>query len=292
MIVVTTPTGSIGHQVLAAVLDSGRPVRVIARDPARLPERARAEAEIVRGSMADSGVVADAFTGADSVFWVVPPDPRAESIAGHVIEFTRPLCDVIATKRIERVVAVSSLGRATARNAGQISAIFAMDHLVESTGVHYRSLCPPGFMENLLRQVATIRDQGVFFGPTAGDRRAPQCSTRDIAAVAAELLLDNSWTGQSSVPILGPADLSSDEMAEIVSEVLGRPVRYQQVDPDAFKANLTGNGLSDAWAQGLLDMANAVDQGIYDAEAALDEYRTPTGFRQWCEEVLEPAVAA
>ncbi|WP_280360907.1 NmrA family NAD(P)-binding protein [Nocardia wallacei] len=292
MIVVTTPTGSIGHQVLDAVLDSGRPVRVIARDPARLSARARAEAEIVLGSMADSGVVTEAFTGADSVFWVVPPNPRADSIAGHVLEFTRPLCEAIAAKRFERVVAVSSLGRATARNAGQISAIFAMDHLVESTGVHYRSLCPPGFMENLLRQVEPIKNQGMFFGPTSGDRKAPQCSTRDIAAVATELLLDNSWTGQSSVPILGPADLSSDEMAEIVSEVLGRPVRYQQVDPEAFKANLTRNGLSDAWAQGLLDMGNAVDQGIYDAEAALTEYRTPTGFRQWCEEVLKPAVAA
>ena len=33
MIVVTTPTGQIGSQVLDKILDGGEPVRVIARDP-------------------------------------------------------------------------------------------------------------------------------------------------------------------------------------------------------------------------------------------------------------------
>ena len=37
MIVITTPTGDIGRQVLDRVLDSGQAVRVIARDPSRLP---------------------------------------------------------------------------------------------------------------------------------------------------------------------------------------------------------------------------------------------------------------
>jgi uncharacterized protein YbjT (DUF2867 family) len=37
MIIITTPTGQIGHQVLENVLDSGEPIRVIARDLSRLP---------------------------------------------------------------------------------------------------------------------------------------------------------------------------------------------------------------------------------------------------------------
>ena len=36
MIVITTPTRQIGHQVLENVLDRSEPIRVIARDPARL----------------------------------------------------------------------------------------------------------------------------------------------------------------------------------------------------------------------------------------------------------------
>jgi uncharacterized protein YbjT (DUF2867 family) len=292
MIVVTTPTGSIGHQVLDNILDSGAPIRVIARDPSRLSPQARGRVEVVQGSMDDIDVVTKAFAGADCVFWLVPPNPHAESIHGHILDFIRPVCEAINSQRVKRVIGVSSLGRGIAKNAGQISAIFAMDDLIESTGVSYRSLCMPGFMENMLRQVEPIKSRGTFFSPISGDRKVPTCATRDIAAVAAKLLLDDSWSGQDSVPILGPEDLSHDDMAQILSEVLERPVRFQQVPGEAYKATLVQHGMSEAWAQGLIDMAAAVDQGIYNAEPRTPQSTTPTSFRQWCEQVLKPAVLA
>ena len=73
MIVITTPTGLIGAQVLSNVLGSGEPVRVIARDPSRLPAQVRERVEVVPGSHGDIGVVDRAFAGADAVFWLVPP---------------------------------------------------------------------------------------------------------------------------------------------------------------------------------------------------------------------------
>lgn len=76
-----------------------------------------------------------------------------------------------------------------------------------------------------------------------------------------------------------------------MSEVLGRPIRFQQVSGAAYKATLMRNGVSEAWAQGLVDMAAAIDQGLYRAQPRTPESTTPTGFRQWCEEVLKPAVA-
>lgn len=80
MIVVTAPTGTIGHQVLERLLDSGEPIRVIARDPSRLPSQTRERVEVAQGSHGDIDVVSRAFTGADAVFWLVPPDPRAKSV--------------------------------------------------------------------------------------------------------------------------------------------------------------------------------------------------------------------
>ena len=77
MIVITTPTGSIGRRTLEHVLESGEPVRVIARDASRLPENTRDRVEVVKGSHGDRDVVDQAFAGADAVFWLVPPNPRA-----------------------------------------------------------------------------------------------------------------------------------------------------------------------------------------------------------------------
>jgi uncharacterized protein YbjT (DUF2867 family) len=130
----------------------------------------------------------------------------------------------------------------------------------------------------------------VFFSPISGDLALPACATRDIAAVAAEWLLDSSWSGQGSVPVLGPEDLSFNDMARIMSEVLGKPVRFQQITFEQYKAGFISRGMSEAMAQGMTDMAAAKNQGLDKAEPRTPQSSTPTTFRQWCETVLKPAV--
>lgn len=286
MIVVTTPTGQIGHQVLDNVLDSAEAIRVIARDPSRLPQRVSERVEVVQGSLTDIELITQALAGADSVFWLVPPNPRAESVEDHMLDFTRPLCEALTSQGVRRLIYISGLGREVARDAAGL----AVDELITSTGVSYRALRCPAFMDNILRQVGSIKSQGVFFDMVSGDLKLPTCATRDIAAVAARLLLDHSWSGQDSVAILGPEDLSSNDMAHIMSEALGRPVRYQQVSGETFKATLMQYGMSETWARSLVDRMARVNQGLYNAEPRTPQSTTPTSFRQWCEEVLGPAV--
>jgi uncharacterized protein YbjT (DUF2867 family) len=292
MIVITTPTGTIGHQVLENVLDSAEPIRVIARDPSSLPAGTRERVEVVEGSHDDIDVVTQAFAGADSVFWLVPPDPHAESVEAAFVDFTRPACEAFVGQGIKRVVGVTALGRGVTGNAGYVTASLAMDDLIASTGVSYRALTMPSFMDNILRQVEAIRSQGMFFSPIAGDRKLPTCATRDVAAIAAKLLIDDSWSGQDTVPVLGPEDLSNNDMAQIMSEVLGKPVGFQQIPGEAFTARLTGFGMSDAMAQGMLDMMLAKGNGLDNAVSRTTQSSSPTTFRQWCEGVLKPAVLA
>ena len=138
MIVITAPTSQIGHQALDNVLDSDEPVRVIARDPSRLSSRARDRVEVVQGSHGDVDIVNQAFEGADSVFWLVPPDPHAESVEAAYLDFTRPACDAFRTHGVKRVVGVSALGRGVSDTAGYVTASLAMDDLITNTGVSYR----------------------------------------------------------------------------------------------------------------------------------------------------------
>ena len=290
MIVITAPTGAIGRQVLAHVLDGDEPVRVIARDPARLPAGVHESAEVVPGSHGDADVVDKAFTGADAVFWLVPPDPRADSVEAAFVGFSRPACDAFVRHGVARVVGVSAVGRGFGRDAGIVTASLAMDDLIADTGVSYRALTMPAFMENLLRQVDLIRDHGMFCSPVAGDRAMPTVATRDVATVATGLLLDRSWTGRGSVPLLGPEDLSFDESAEIMSEVLGKPVTYRQIPAEAFKAATVGLGMSDAMAQGMADMLLAKNDGLDNIEPRTPRSTTSTTFRTWCTEVLKPAL--
>ena len=259
MIVVTAPTSNIGRQVLE---------RLLASDAA--------------------------FAGANTVFWLVPPNPRAETVEAAYVDFTAPAAGAFIRHDVKRVVGISALGRGTpqASRAGLVTGSLAMDDLIARTGVAYRAVTCPSFMDNLLRQVDAIRNRGTFFSPIDGDRKLPTCATRDIAAVAARLLLDTSWTGAGESAVLGPEDLSFTDMARLMTDALGRPVRFQQTSFDAYKAQFVARGMSESMAQAMTDMASAKNEGLDNAERRTPENTTPTRFETWCEEVLKPTVLA
>ncbi|MFF3863049.1 NAD(P)H-binding protein [Streptomyces sp. NPDC002209] len=295
MIVITAPTGNIGRCLLSRLLESGpatgEELRVIVRDPARLPDAARGRVEVVTGSHADAEVVDRAFEGADAVFWLVPPDASLtpqDAFSG----FTRPAVKALAAHGVGHVVGVSALGRGTplADRAGLVTASLAMDDLIAGSGVAYRALANPSFFENLLEESDSIRDEGVFTDVVDGDRKAPFVACADIAAVAAGLLLDRSWTGTESVPVLGPQDLSPNDLARIMTEQLGRPVRYERQPLDELYTTLVGHGLDEAFVQGIVDMKRAKDQGLDAGVARTPGTASPTGFEQWCAQTLKPAV--
>jgi uncharacterized protein YbjT (DUF2867 family) len=290
MIVVTTPTGNIGRNVLAGLLQSNETIRVIARDPSRLMPEAADRVEIVVGSLDDIDVLKKAFAGAETLFWCVPQSNTQTDVRAYYLHFARAACEAIRAQGVKRVVAVSSGGRGRARNAGPISAVHAMEAMIEDTGVAFRALRNGNFMENLLRQVEPIKHQGMFFCPLGGDVKMPTCATPDIAASAVRVLRDRSWTGHGGVGVHGPEDLSFNDMARIMTEVLGRPIRFQEVPGPGYKASLMQHGSSEAFAQSLLDMFAEIGQGIYEAEPRTPETTTPTTLRQWCGEVLRPAM--
>ncbi|QMU67361.1 NAD(P)H-binding protein [Streptacidiphilus sp. P02-A3a] len=292
MIVVTTPTGAVGRRVLTGVLDAGEQVRVIARNPSRLPFGVRDRVEVVPGSHRDAEVVDRAFDGAEAVFWLVPPDPAAAVVDEAFTGFTRAACAAFVRRGVRRVVGVSALGRGFTASAGLATASLAMDDLITGTGVDYRALTMPAFMENLLGQAALIRERGEFYSLIDGDRRLPTVAARDVAAAATGLLLDRDWHGQGEVPLLGPEDLSFHRTAAVISEVVGRPVQYRQLSAEAFRAVMTGVGMSEAMALATAEMLLAKNRGLDELVPRTAESATPTHFRSWCAEVLRPALAA
>ncbi|BCJ47753.1 NmrA family transcriptional regulator [Actinoplanes ianthinogenes] len=288
MFVVTAPTGNIGSQVVQNLLDRDVPVRVVARDPSRLPGSTRTKVDVVTGSHSDPAVIDEACAGAEGVFWLVPPQHQVTDLLRYYLDFTRPAAGAFVKHGVARVVGVSALGRGTPweRDAGHVTAVLAMDDLIAATGVPYRALANPSFMENTLAQLPSITGAGVISSPEAPDRRMPICATADIAAVATRLLLDDGWTGHGEVPVLGPEDLSGDDRARIISEVLGLPVRYRQTPADEFEATLRSHGMSEEVARNMRQMMLAKDAGLDNGVVRTPEFSTPTTFREWCEKAL------
>ena len=290
MIVVTTPTGNIGRHVVRHLLDAGEMPRLIVRDPARLPPDVRDRVEVVEGSHGDAAVVDRAFRGADAVFWLCPPTPSSTPAAATV-DFARPGAEAMRRHRVPHIVAATTLGRDTPwqERAGNATGSIHMVDLLRSTGAAVRGLALPAFMDNALRQADTIR-QGRMLGPIAPDKKLPHTAARDTGVAAASLLLDRHWAGQQDVPVLGPEELSYADLAAIVSDVIGREVQYEHQTYEAYKEAAIARGLTDAFAQGYVDMLRAKEEGMDNVASRATAIIGATSFRRWVEDELKPVI--
>lgn len=90
--------------------------------------------------------------------------------------------------------------------------------------------------------------------------------------------------------MLGPEELSYSEIAAIVSETLGRGVRYEHQSYETYRQAAINRGFTEAFAQGFVDMLRAKEEGMDNVASRATAIIGQTSFRQWAEEVLKPAI--
>jgi uncharacterized protein YbjT (DUF2867 family) len=288
MIVVTTPTGTIGSRLAELLIERGEAVRVVARDPSRLAPAVRDGAETIAGSHADPAVLDAALAGADALFLLVPPDGRTDSVEGHYLGYAREARAAIERHGVGHAVMISTMGEGD--GAGLLSAARAAEAELGRSGAAVRALAPPFFMENLLRQADAIRE-GVVAFPSAADRVLPLVATDDLATRAADLLADRSWDAVDRIPISSPDALTPTEIAAVLGESIGREVTYRELPTTDYAEMLRTFGMSPASVEGMVAMAVAQNAGFYDSEFEAARATAPTTLAEWCARKLVPALA-
>lgn len=292
MILVTTPTGDIGSRVLSHLKKSRQKLRVIVRDPSRLSPETRGRVDVVTGSHSDRASLHAALQGVNSIFWLPPGNVDSKSAHSAYVEFSNPLCELLPDSTVRNVVSVSALGRGWHKPGGLAEASQKMDEQIASTGVHLRALACGSLMGNILRQLDPIKSTGTFYAPTPGDLKLPHVAQADVAQVAIDLLTKPDWSGFEDVPLCGPEEISFNEMAKTLSEVLGTSVAFQEMSMSAFEGMMQGNGATSGMASDYVDMMVAKNEGMDTMLKDVDRSLTPTSFRKWCETEFKPAYMA
>jgi uncharacterized protein YbjT (DUF2867 family) len=236
MILITGATGTIGRELVDLVSASGMRVRAMTRQPqqaaARVHARDRASAiEWVHGDLSAPETLPRALAGVERALLLSPADPRQAELEEGFIA-------AAAAARVGHVVKISALGAAPDAGfpGGRLHA--RVERALERSGLAFTHLRPHGFMQNLLRSAAAIREQGKLFAPM-GDARVSLIDARDVAAVAAVVLREGSRHAGKRYELTGPEALSFADVAAHLGTAAGRPVTYVDVPPeDARKAML------------------------------------------------------
>ena len=259
-IAVTTPTGHIGHALADRLLTQGVELTVLARHPEKASDLATRGARVIRGDQTDVGSVESLLNGADALFWLAPVDLAATNLREHYNRLADVAARAISRYPDVRVVHLSSVGAELPDGTGPIKGLHDAEAKLNAATANITHLRANYFMENVLTSLPTIVAQGAIFSTVPGNVTQPQVATRDIAAFAEELLL-NGDRGRHVVDIFGPEDISFNQVAQILSEVLAVPVAHVQVQREQLRAGLLAAGVSADVADQLLELYDAIAQG-------------------------------
>ena len=236
-IAVLGATGQQGSAVVDALLEAGKPVRAVVRDPGAPRARALASrgVEVVAGDQDHPDSLRDPLTGVASLFLMTTFDDDS----GTEGEVRRGVAtaDVAAAVGVPRVV-YSSVGGAE-RESGVPH--FESKRRVER---HLTSLLPSVvvrptfFMDNFAEQLTDGSGELVLRQPMPGDVPLQMIAVRDIGIVAAAALVDHDALGADALEIAGD-ELTGEEVAQRIGEHLGRPARFEQVPVDVLPDDLS-----------------------------------------------------
>ncbi|UUU36060.1 SDR family oxidoreductase [Streptomyces sp. CA-210063] len=276
-VVVTGATGRLGGRVAHRLAERGVAQRLLVRSPERAPALPGATA--VRGEYGDREAVVRGLTGARTVL-MVSASESADRVSQH-----RAFVDAAVAAGVEHLVYVSFFGAAP-----DAAFTLARDHFHTEEHIRASGLAHTFLRDNLYAEIVPdlAGEDGVIRGP-AGQGRAAFVSQDDIADAAATVLARPADHAGITYDLTGPESVTLDEAAAILSEQLGRTVRYQPETIEEAYASRASYGAPpwqlDAWvstytaiAAGELDgVSSAVpDLTGHPARSLTDVFRATT----------------
>ena len=287
-IAIAAPTGHIGARVVEKLLAARAELVLLARKPENLPEEVRRQARVAQGNLEDGAFVRKATEGAQTLFWLTPPNFGAPDLRAYIVGLAENAASAIRQNHIARVVNLSSHG-AGQPNLGPVEFIGEGEKILDGAAANTVHLRAGSFMENLLMQVPMLK-QGQLVDQSNPALSMPWVATRDIADVAAKWLLDSSWTGHRVVPVFGPRDLKLADILSTLSAVLGKTITHQPIGADAMREGFLKRGASASVADAYPKMMATFQSGVVKEETRTPESTTPTTLEQFAREVLKPLV--
>lgn len=249
MILVTGATGTVGRPLVEMLTSQGAKVRAITHN-ARDPETADLPAgvEVTAADLARPDTLAPLLDGVTALFL----HPRAVGPAAA------QLLTLARQHGVQRVVALSAtnvdepLDHQPSRYQGDRNR--EVEDAAVQSGLTWVSLRASSFAANALRAWGgQIRAGDVVFGPYAGFTETP-VHERDLAEVATHALSSDQLVARRGrrVELTGPQSLTHQQMIAIIGEVVGRPLRYQEIPPEAAMQGMIQQGIPEPFVKALL----------------------------------------
>ncbi len=252
MILLTGATGTVGQYIVRQLSAKGMKFRAMVRDMRRGTDLLGADVELVLGDFSQPESLTAALQGVERLYLLCVP-------GRDLVEFELNAVAAAQAAGVSHVVKMSVISADPGSPMTFRRFHGAVEEEVRKSGLTYTELWPNAFMQNFRRFAPSIRSEGAFYAPT-GDAKVSLVDVHDVAAVSVAALTEDGHENKT-YEITGPEALTYSEAAEILSSVLGKPVRFVDVPPDEAHKALVDAGLEAWFADALLEIDNAFRAG-------------------------------
>jgi uncharacterized protein YbjT (DUF2867 family) len=234
-ILITGASGKTGRRVVLSIANKGGMVRAFLRRPEIGSDLIQTgAAEIAIGDLTDRDSLRRALAGVDQVLHICPPmHPQEDSIARTIIDLARE-------QSVERFVLYSVLHPLLVDVPHHKRKLEAERYLIDS-GLNYTILQPSRYMQHLVPIWKAVLATGVHSMPFGTTARFSVVDLSDLAEATAQIMTTPGHEG-ATYQFAGPQALSQDDMANILTEILGRPIRAVAKPLDEFRREANAAG--------------------------------------------------
>jgi uncharacterized protein YbjT (DUF2867 family) len=259
--VVTGATGRTGASAARALLKAGKRVRVVVRDEKKGGVWSALGAEVAIADLTDTHALCKAFSGADGAYIVSPPQYSSDSLFTQADTMARSIAEAAIEAQLPKLVALSSVGAEQSNGTGWIGMNRTLEQHLSETGLPVTFLRAAYFMENWAPLVKIAVAQGKllsFLAPL--HQKWPMIATADIGRIAAETLCEY-WSGKRVIELEGPALSSPSDVAEHLTQRLGKAIQATSIPEEGWERSMSGQGFSATAIAGFIEMTQALNSG-------------------------------
>ncbi len=261
-ILVTGATGTVGSEVIKQLISSPHTSNFNIKAAVHSREggnRVAVETRVkpVQIDYNKPDTIEEAFKDVDRLFLLTP-------FQSNMVELSANLVNVAKKKKtgaVKHIVKLSVMGADAEPGITGGRLHRQAENIIEESGISYTFLRPNFFMQNFIKFFSqTIKEQGAFYVP-AGDGKVSFVDVRDIAGVAVQALLNESKHGRKAYNITDPNAISYAEAAEILSNEIGRKIKYVDISEDQAREGITAEGMDEWFIDSMMELFSITRAG-------------------------------
>jgi uncharacterized protein YbjT (DUF2867 family) len=267
-ILVTGATGATGGSAITKLLELKIPVRALVHKTDARSEQLRASgAEIVQGDLADFEAVNEALKGITGAYFVFPIQ-----VPG-ILEATAFFAQAAIEQGVSAIVNMSQISARRTAKSHAAQNHWIAERLLDRSGIPVTHLRPTLFAEWLMYLSQTIKEKHII--PLAfGNARYAPIAGEDLGRIIAAILNDPAEHTGKTYPLYGSKELSQYDIAEILTQVLGKKITYVPMEIAAFKQMLKEMGFTPHFQQHMGNVAQDCIDGVFSGTNDLVEQFT------------------